>query len=780
VSSFAPQEIPSRLQFLIRLRNIVGNAVFSGLSTLPERCLVQINSVTGIGGQAPPPSPLVAAAKWPVRAGIVPSLADRFDLRPETGPNLGRALEGVATVALIPQPARNDSGLTQRWLRTCGKTQLAVAFAETQWQARAIDLLLWIDGSSTASVLAGYADGARAVTRAPTAGPAGPVATSLLAWLAQSSARWLVVLDDVHDGRLLEGLIPSGSAGHVIITGASSQAVAGVPDALVVEIGPFSPREAMKYLVGRLSNDSDQRRGAMDLIRDVGCQPAALAHSIATIASSWITCDDYCEQFRRRQDRLGGPGDQAAAAVTWRLALDRADQMVPGAAARYCLAFAGMLDGHGIPVGLFGTSAARQFIVPEHSSPGLPGQPGPAAGHTQLALTSLERVGLLSIDGTEDFAVVRVSPALQRSMQAAMRPDLLAQSAEAAGAALLEFWPPGDQSTQVAQLARGSAVALLRADRDALWAGGCPAVLMRAGQSVDGAGMPGAAVDYWRELSAASDRVLGPDHPDSLRLADLLGASYSAAGLHAEAIASRQRVADQRARTLGPQHSLTLAGQVALSRSLLEAGDFGTAVNVLATALATSEAQRGASDPEVLGIRDRLAAAYLAAGRATDATRVLKTTLAERERSAGPTHNDTIETRQLLAEACVAAGKLKDAVSLYRRAVDDSARLNGPEHRATLRARGALAGVYQQTGKIANAVSMYELTRESCARALGPDDPDTLMSCVSLARMYFAVGHVANATTLLRDTLDRCERALPPGDPITRLARESLTAVAGP
>ncbi len=746
---------------------------------------MQMNSVTGIGGQAPPPSPLVVTAKWPVRCGIVPSLADRFDPRPETAPDLHRALEHAARVVLIPQPGRSDSGLTQQWLRTSGKTQLAVAFAEAQWQSRAIDLLLWIDGSSTASVLAGYVDGARAITGAPMTGPAAPVAVSLLAWLGQSNLRWLVVLDDVPDGRLLDGLIPAGPGGHVVITGASSQAATGVPDALVAEIGPFSAREAMKYLVGRLSNDPDQRRGAMDLIRDVGCQPTALAHSTATIASSWITCDDYCEQFRRRQTLVGGPGGQAAAAVTWRLALDQADHMTPGGAAHYCLALAAMLDGHGIPVGLFGTSAAGQFIAPGQGGPGSPGQPGqpgepgPMTARIQLALTSLEQVGLLSLDGTADLAVVRLSPALQRSTQAAMRSDLLTQSAGAAAAALLEFWPDGDQSTPVAQLARGSAVALLRADADALWAGNCPAVLIRAGQSLDAAGMPGAAVEYWRELSAASDRILGPDHPDSLRLANLLGASCAAAGLNAEAIASRRRVADQRAHALGPQHSLTLAGQVALSRSLVDAGDFGTAVDVLAAALAASEARRGASDPEVLGIRDDLAAAYLAAGRAGDAMRVLKATLAERERSGGPTHRDTIETRQRLAEACVAAGKLKDAVSLYRRAVEDSERVNGPDHRATLRARGTLAAVYQQTGKIGNAVSMYELTRDSCTRALGPDDPDTLNACVNLGRIYIAVGHVANATTLLRDTLERCQLVLPPGDPITRLAQESLTAIVG-
>jgi tetratricopeptide (TPR) repeat protein len=521
----------------------------------------------------------------------------------------------------------------------------------------------------------------------------------------------------------------------------------------------------------------------MDLIHELGCHPAALAHSTAAIAGSWITCSDYCVQLHSRQLALGGQGDQPAAAVTWTLALEQADRLVPGGAAGYCLALTAMLDGHGIPVGLFDTLPARKFIAPAGSSPAAadqPGQPGSDAGRSQLMLTSLAQLSLLSIDRSGELAVVRVSPALQHSARAAMRPDLLAQSAEAAATALLEFWPEGDQSTRTAQLVRASAVALLRAGGDALWAGGCPGVLIRTGQSLDSAGMPGAAVEYWRELGMVSDRILGSGHPDSLRLADLLGAACSAAGLRGEAIASRQRVADARARTLGPHHSLTLGAKVMLGRSLADGGDFSTAIAVLAAALAESEPLRGASDPEVLGIQDELAAAYLAAGRAGDAVVVLRTALAERERNRGPAHPDTIETRQRLGGACLACGQLKEAVSLYRRSVADSERVNGPDHRATLRARGALAAAYEQTGKIANAVSMYELARDGCQRALGPDDRDTLASCVSLARMYFAVGHLANATTLLRDTLDRCQLVLPPGDSITRLAQESLTAIVGP
>ncbi len=739
--------------------------------------MVQINETTSEGSPEPSPATglLHVSASWPVRLGKIPPLADRFTGRPESGADLNLGLQRGPVVALTPRSSRVGAGSSHDLLRCTGKTQLAVYHAESMWQSRALDLLVWIDASSRASILAGYVDaaGELAATRPPAA--AEDTATSFLRWLGSTDLRWLMVLDDVPDAEILQGLWPRGPAGRVIITTANSQAVDGLRDVQVLEVGAFSPREAMTYLVSRLSKDPDQRRGAIDLIQDVGCQPLALAQATAVIGSSWLNCVDYREQFYRRMTVFNSPGGGAvpAAAVTWTLSVDHAGQLAPGDSAQACLALAALLDGHGIPASVFDTEAARAYMAG--------GSPTERASETvRAALTALEQAGLLTTDQLASEPVVRMHPALQRAVQLAMLPALLEEAGRAGAAALLEAWPAASDRAGTTQELRASVTCLLRSTGGLLWSDGCHPVLLRAGQSLDDVGMPATAAAFWRELSAASDRTLGTGHPDSLQLAERLAAACSAAGLLAEAIASRQRIADERSRTLGPQHSLTLAAQSSLGRSLVSAREFSTAIAVLAAALAENEPQRGQSDPEVLGIRDELAAAYLAAGRTADATRMLKATLAERERSRGPASRETIAARQRLAEAALSAGQLKDAVSLYRRAITDSERVNGPDHRTTLRAKAALAGAYQQAGKIGNAVSMYEVTRDGCARALGADDPDTLASCVSLAKMYFALGHLANATTLLRETLARCERALPPGDPITRSVEESLAAIVGP
>src|SRR6202030_3913235 len=92
-----------------------------------------------------------------------------------------------------------------------------------------------------------------------------------------------------------------------------------------------------------------------------------------------------------------------------------------------------------------------------------------------------------------------------------------------------------------AAVLRANAVSLQGAATDILWADGCHPVLLRAGRSLDGAGLVGPAVEYWRELAITCDNKLAPGHPDALVVAAQLAGAYLAAGYGAEAVAWYQR-----------------------------------------------------------------------------------------------------------------------------------------------------------------------------------------------------------------------------------------------
>ena len=176
-----------------------------------------------------------------VRSGEVPPLADCFSTRPETVPGLADALVPGRPVVLTAPEARRH---LYDWPGGTGKTQLAAYLAESLWRARRVELLVWVTATSRASVLAGYAQAFADRAGAAPAGDAETAAARLVGWLATTSQRWLVVLDDVAALADLEGLWPQGPAGWVVITTRSPVVLRSAPGPLTCPSGRSARIEA--------------------------------------------------------------------------------------------------------------------------------------------------------------------------------------------------------------------------------------------------------------------------------------------------------------------------------------------------------------------------------------------------------------------------------------------------------------------------------------------------------------------------------------------------------
>ncbi len=749
---------------------------------------------------------------WPARSGAVPPLAEGFSARLESAPGLAATLVPGVTAVLVPDLVAAET--SRDWLRPCGKTQLAVSFTESLWHSRGVDLLVWVVATSRASVLSGYVEAAVTATGTDPADNAESVAARFLSWLSETSRPWLVVLDDLSDEADLEGLWPDGPAGRVLITTKDSAALSGKHPALVVPVGGFTAREALSYLMGRLTADPDKRIGAIDLARDLGGEPLALAQASAVIATAALSCRDYRDYFGRRREELAAASRApAAAAVTWTFSAEQADRLSPGGTTQSLLALAALLDGHGIPAELFTTPAACKYLAGD----GVAAQA--EREQARDALLTLERTGLLAIDRGGTPPTVRMSAVIQAAVRAGMPDGMLDRTARAAADALLEVWPGDDLQPWLAEDLRSCAVSLEQAGGDLLWAGGCHPLLMRAGRSLVSARLTGPAIAYWAKLAAAGDRVLGRAHPDTLVAIQQLADAYLTAGRAAESVPWFRWVLADRASTLGPDHPSTITARRNLGRASAAASQLGDAVTILGGAVSDYERVHGTDDLETLGARDELAAAYYAAGQFGDAIRLGRRTLADRERLQGSQHPDSMTTQQQLAHAYLADGKLKDALAhykqaltgqertlgpdhpgtlgtvsalasayhlarrlkdalpLYERALRDRERAQGPDHPDTLGARGNLASAYHSAGRLASALELYERSRADCQRVLGTRHPDTLAARANLAHAYYDLGRLTEAVTLLQDTLAACERFLAPADPLTAAVRESLNAV---
>jgi hypothetical protein len=378
-----------------------------------------------------------ATVHWPVLSGPVPPLAAFYSPRPETG---FAATGGPAEPPAPPVRAQEVGSYVLTGPGGTGKTQLAAAYARAMWQSRDTELVVWITASSRAAILAGYAEAFARTSGAP-GGPAAAgdsgrapgeaarpaaeagrygrgenqeeLAHRFLRWLSESTRSWLVVLDDLTDAGDLTGLWPRGAMGRSVLTTRLPPASIAPPrlQAKLVQVSPFSRREALAFLTTRLFEDTAQRNGALDLAEALGCLPIALAQAAALIADAQLDCRQYHGQFDGRWQAMGiGPdsGYAATVAVTWSLALDRSDQLLPTALARPLLAMLAMLDPNGVPAAVLTAPAARAYIGSYTAE-----RAAAADADVRRALSSLDQVGLISIDASNPVRTVYMHALVQ-------------------------------------------------------------------------------------------------------------------------------------------------------------------------------------------------------------------------------------------------------------------------------------------------------------------------------------------------------------------------------
>ena len=706
----------------------------------------------------------------------VPRLAAWFIPRPETGQAAAAALVPGATVVLVSDrgsgaragaPATTERVATgaREWPDSCGKTQLAISLATGLREAGTVEVVIWVTATSRASVLSAYVEAAAALGLR-TSGDAEAVAARLLGWLQEARAPWLVVLDDVTEPAAVDRLWPTGSAGRVLATATSPAAVPrGHPAApVIIPVGTYSRREALAYLMGRLASDLDQRQGAADLVNELGDEPLALVQASSVIATSELSCRGYLDHLAARREMVGAAGGAVSpAALTWALSVEHA-ALLAGDLAHPQLTFAALLDGSGIPGTVF-TASGREYSLPESA--------------VYDGLAALAATGLLSVDATLTPPMVRVNWVVQAAIRAACPAESLSGISVAAAHAMLADWPDGDEQEWLARAYRSCADTLRRTAGDDLWQDGCHGVLLRAGQSLDALPAPAAAVEFWSDLAATSDRLLGGDHPDTVVISEHLARAHIAAGRPAEAISWFQWVKGDRASRLGPDAAATADASRDLGKALLAAGRPGEAISVLTEAVATYDHVIGADSLEAMGTRDDLVTALRATGQFSEAVWLGKRVFTDREKVQGGKHPDTLGTAQQLAEAYLADGQTKAAISLLKRVVADREKVLGPRDPDTLAACGALAGANHSAGKMASAMQLYEQVRAGYAETMGMDHRLTLSASLNLAHAQYAVGRQSDGSKLLRETAERCELHLPADDPLTALALESLRNVTG-
>ena len=287
---------------------------------------------------------------------------------------------------------------------------------------------------------------------------------------------------------------------------------------------------------------------------------------------------------------------------------------------------------------------------------------------------------------------------------------------------------------------------------------------------------PGEAIAVRAEqASPTRERLLGPDHPDTLTAATTSPTRYKRPGGPPRRSPLFEQTLADRERLLGPDHPDTLTSRNNLADALQDAGRLAEA---LAAVRADPRRPRAAARPRPPGHPDqpRQPRRRAAGGRAAaEALPLFEQTLADRERLLGPDHPDTLTSRNDLAVALQAAGRIAEALAAVRAdppRLRAAARPRPPGHPDR---RDNLADALQAAGRHrrgAAAVRADARRPRAAARPRPPGHADQPQQ----PRRRAAGGRAAPARRCRCDerTLADRERLLGPDHPDTLTSRSNL------
>ncbi|MFJ5678148.1 tetratricopeptide repeat protein [Streptomyces sp. NPDC093097] len=210
-----------------------------------------------------------------------------------------------------------------------------------------------------------------------------------------------------------------------------------------------------------------------------------------------------------------------------------------------------------------------------------------------------------------------------------------------------------------------------------------------------------------REVVEARTRVLGAQHPDTLATCWQLACVAGRLGRWPEALAAYQGVAAGRAVALGPNHPDTLAARYETGVALGRLGRSAEALAHYRDLVAARTRAQGPDDPETLRARHGLGVNYGRLARWSEALAEARVVAATRARVLGEDHPDTLASRREIAVALGRLGRWTEALDVYRQVADARERTLGAAHLDALASRGEQAQCLEQMGRVDEAVALY-------------------------------------------------------------------------
>jgi non-specific serine/threonine protein kinase/serine/threonine-protein kinase len=272
-------------------------------------------------------------------------------------------------------------------------------------------------------------------------------------------------------------------------------------------------------------------------------------------------------------------------------------------------------------------------------------------------------------------------------------------------------------------------------------------------------------------------RLLGPEHLDTLRSKRVLAGTLEGQARYPEAEKLYREALDIQRRLIGPEYPETLSLANNLAGVLSDEGHFSEAEKLFRANFNTEMRVLGAENVETLRSADNLAFIMDQDGRYGEAEKVQRHTLEIKRRVLGPDHPQTLRSMDYLADTLDSEARYADAEKLEREVIAIRVRVLGQEHEDTLISMMNEGLMLGHLGRYSDAEQALRGVLDLQRRVLGPEHRETLASMSMLASTFMHMGRYAEAETLERETFDLRRRLYGPDHPDTAVSVYDLACI---
>lgn len=599
------------------------------------------------------------------------------------------------------QKALNSAQMSPRiqalsGLAGVGKTQVAVEYAyrhESRYQA-----VLWVHADSAETLASSFVALAETLDLPEKNEANQPLITKAVKQWLQRNSRWLLLVDNLEDVSLLQDLVPSPHAGHIIGTTRSRRTG---QIAHRIDLSPLQNNDGGLLLLRRTNVlppgatlqdvSEEQRLLAKTISQEVGGLPLALDQAGAYIEETGRGFAEYVGLYQNYafsllQRRGTAERDHPSSVVTT-FSLSFARMRERNMAAVELLELCAFLQPDAIPEDMLidGAAALSPVLQAVMSNP----------MEFDRALEDMLKFSLVQREPSRTVLLVHrlVQVVIKGMMSEEQQRGYVEQVVRMLNAT---FPSPGlanwarcqrylPQARVCAELLKQHHILLPEAVQ----------LFLRVGLYLSERGLYDEAEVFLTQARAIEEDFLGKEDRESIPLLNALANIYYKKG--------KYEIAEQIS-----LQALELCGQAFI------------------------EAQ-----PSVVAeILNTLAGVYRRQGRFTEEEPLLLRALALRQQALGDRHPDIASSLSSLANFYNGQGKYIQAEALYREALGIWQEVLGPHHPRTALALNNLAVLFSRQSRYTQAEPLAEQALRIDEDVLGRDHPDVAMVLDTLAVIY--------------------------------------------